>query len=254
MAEKINKKGQVAIWVIIAVIGIALVMVFLLLKKPRIGDITNEDYNPKSFIEQCIRKVVADAGERMLSQGGFLIPENNLSYNNLSVPYLCKNTGNFFPCVNQHPAYIEEMTDILKKDTEPKVENCFAELKNVLERRNILMDSDKLSYSIEFIPGRINVNVQKNVTLSGNIKENLDNFDTKVSSPLYNLGIVATEIVNNEARYCYFEYNGYMLLHPELVIEKTALSDGTKIYTLKDLESGKNLLFAVRGCVLPEGI
>ena len=62
------------------------------------------------------------------------------------------------------------------------------------------------------------------------------------------------EISNQEAKYCYFEYVGYMLLYPKMDIEKFAMSDSTKIYTLKDKKSDKEMNIAIRSCAIPPGI
>ncbi|HLC52957.1 MAG TPA: hypothetical protein VJK03_00280, partial [Candidatus Nanoarchaeia archaeon] len=65
---------------------------------------------------------------------------------------------------------------------------------------------------------------------------------------------VAIEISSQEAKYCYFEYVGYMILHPEFDIQKTALSDSTKIYTIKDIRTEEVMRIATRSCAIPPGV
>ena len=68
------------------------------------------------------------------------------------------------------------------------------------------------------------------------------------------MAVIANEIINQEVKFCYFEYVGYSLLYPDYSIEKTDIDGNTKIYTIKDKQTEKVLLFAVRGCILPAGI
>jgi hypothetical protein len=65
------------------------------------------------------------------------------------------------------------------------------------------------------------------VSINGNINTeksgstaSYSNLNTVVYSHFYELGIVAQEIVSQEARFCNFEQVGYMLIHPEYDISK----------------------------------
>ena len=82
----------------------------------------------------------------------------------------------------------------------------------------------------------------------------IDGFDVQIISPLYDLVNVAVEIANQEAKYCYFEYVGYQVLYPNFDIRKFAFSEGTKIYTIKDKYSDKEMNIAIRSCAIPPGI
>ena len=79
-------------------------------------------------------------------------------------------------------------------------------------------------------------------------------FNADIKSPLYNLAKIAIEIASQQAKFCYFEYVGYMILYPRYSIDVFAMSDSTKIYSIEDRESGKKLNIAIRSCAIPPGI
>lgn len=250
-----NKKAQAVIWVIVALaIVIIIALIFVLRNKPKGGEV-EINYDPSAYIEQCVRKEVLNVVDKMLPQGGFVNNENFKLYNNVSIEYLCNNKGNYLSCINQHPAYINELREEIKKNIFSNVDDCFAQLSELLKERNIQMGAGELFLEIELAPNRIIAKIDREVSLNGKeTSQKIDNWNVEIPSPLYELANTAIEIVNNEAAYCYFEYVGYMVLHPEFIIEKKTLGDSSKLYSIEELKSKKKLQFFVRGCAIPPGL
>jgi hypothetical protein len=87
--------------------------------------------------------------------------------------------------------------------------------------------------------------------------EKIDSFKSALNSPLYNLAVAAQEIASQEARFCYFEYVGFMVFYPQFKIEKKQVSQGleaSKIYIIEDRNTRKKLNIAIRSCAVPAGI
>jgi len=61
---------------------------------------------------------------------------------------------------------------------------------------------------------------------------NFKGFKLGIRTELYELSRLAQEIVSQEAKFCFFDNLGYMLLYPEIKIDKFSVEDGTVIYTL----------------------
>jgi hypothetical protein len=80
-----------------------------------------------------------------------------------------------------------------------------------------------------------------------------EDFEVKISTPLYELAEISMEIVNQEAEFCNFENLGFMIIYPHYDIRKENY-DGSLIYTVTDLPTGHSFKFAVRTCVLPAGL
>ncbi len=247
-----NKKGQIAIWVILAMAIVLIVGLIFLRGKAILPQ--KESISPETFIRQCARQNAESILNEAFMHGGFVQPRVTISYYNQSIPYLCLNIGYFKTCINQHPQLINEIAEQLNDALKPEIEGCFQEMQSQLEKRNVKIELGSLSTDVELAPRRVLINIEREVIVrNGEETARFNSFPLEIQSPLYDLENVALEIANQEAEYCYFEYVGYMLLHPEVHIEKTAISEGSKIYTLTDSKTNKKIKFAVRSCAIPPG-
>lgn len=249
-----NDRGQIALWVIIGVvIVIGILSITLYIKGP--GLVSKDNFTPEGYIELCARDAITKSLDKIILQGGFVDPVNYKLYMGVKSTYLCKNPGYFYGCINQHPILIREMQDELVDTTKTQVEDCFNLLKNEIAKRNMQVEMGIMNISVQFAPDKVfyDINRQMKITKDGNSKS-MNKIRLEVISPVYNLANVAVEIVNQEAKYCYFEYVGYMIYYPRFKIEKFAFSEGTKIYTLTDTKTNKEMNFATRSCVIPPGL
>jgi hypothetical protein len=254
MAIKMNSKGQVSMWIIVSVVVVALVGLFFTFTKGPSGGLISSEGNPETFIKGCVRDVVKDAVDFVLPRSGFVDHRVFTKYNNISVEYLCKNSGLYRPCINQHPAYLRESIDQLEDYVAPGIESCLAELEDNLEERGIDTGISESGFELDFAPGRIFVDLENRIEISREQGSVIEGLNVEVASPLYDLMALAIEISNQESQYCYFNSMGYMLFYPKFEIEKKKLNDGSIIYILKDVASDKELKFAIRGCALPAGL
>ncbi len=254
--KRLNEKGQMMVWVIIAFAIIIIIIIFFLFRgrvnKLDSGAGIEEDL--RGFISNCVKKYVNEVVDIMLPQGGFIKPEHTKMYNGLNVSYLCYNSGNYNPCINEHSLLINEIKSEIKGYIEPRIEQCFQDYKREIEKRQGSINLDVMMLDVDLVPDRIFVSIVRDVNLE--IKEqnyNYDKFNAEIINPVYNLARVAMEIASQEAKYCYFEYVGYMILYPEFKISRDVMSDSTEIYSLKDKKSGKEMNIAIRSCAIPPG-
>lgn len=256
MAKEIkNKRGQMTIWVIIAVVFVAVIVLFFLLRSninPNVSVAVEE--NPRVFISNCVSNYVNEAVDIILPHGGFANPGHSKFYNDINVSYLCYNKGNYNPCVNQHPLLLNEMKKEIQAYAEPRIEQCFQDYKFEMAKREIIVDLEPMALNVEIVPDKILVDLDRRVTITNRGESySLNEFNVEVLNPVYDLGRIAMEIASQEAEYCYFEYVGYMILYPKYKIEKIPMSDSTNIYTIQDKKSGKQMNIAVRSCAIPAG-
>lgn len=249
-----TKRGQIALWTIIAlVIVFFIALLFIFNRSAIIPPQSTKD--PVSFINKCVREEITEALDIMLPHGGFITPTNFKRYRYTEIEYLCENTGYFKPCINQHPMLIREMQQEIKSYTEPRIEHCFETLDAELKSSNYEVTQGPLTFSVELGPDRIYASINKSLTLiKGGETRTFTSFPVEVVNPAYDLAQVANVIANEEAQYCYTEYVGYMLLYPRFDIEKFTLSESTRIYTIKDKYSQKEMNIAIRGCAIPPGL
>lgn len=256
---RFGRKGQITIFIIVAVIIIAAIALFFLLRGESVIEIFKPSMpSPQEDIEKCVKDNVKNAIDIMLGQGGYITPKNFKLYQDKKVQYLCYTNKYYYPCVNQEPLYIERLESEIKSYIQDKVDDCFYSLKQDYESKNYIVSLGASNLQVNLIPKQVEIIIDKKVEVSKNEQiEKFDKFKAKFNNPLYDLAIVAIEAVNQEARFCYFEYIGYMMLYPNVEIEKKAVGEAetsSKIYTIMDRISGKKLYIAIRSCAFPPGL
>lgn len=251
-----NKKGQMTIWIIVAITFVLAIVLFFFFRgeiRPAIEEKIGE--NPRNYITSCVKKNVEDVVDIILPRGGFIFPEHGKLYNDINISYLCYNSGNYNPCVNEHPMLLNEIKNEIKNYIEPRIEQCFQDYKREMAKRNMNVLIGPMKLGVELGPERVYVDIKREIKI-GQKEENynLNNFDVEVISPIYDLARVAMEIASQEAEFCYFEYVGYMILYPKFKINLDIMSDSTKIYIIKDKKSEKEMNIAIRSCAIPPGL
>lgn len=213
---------------------------------------TTVETNPQRFIELCAEEELRNSVNLVLSQGGFIDPLDYKLHNDIKATYLCKNIGLFGPCINQHPMLLNEITLELENKIKPVVDNCFIELKESFEELGyeVNVGEDK-GMNMALAPETVYLEVARSISVS-KAGESTSFNELKISykSSLYNLVGIALDIVRNEAKFCYFEYLGYMNLYPRYILNLKVFSDSTEVYSIKDKNTQEEMNIAIRGCAL----
>ncbi len=254
--QNLGKRGQMTIWIIVAIVIVAIMMLFLFFRGeiiPKVGEKIEE--NPKNYIASCVKENVNDAVEIMLPQGGFISPKHTKLYDDIKIDYLCYNSQYYDSCISEHPILLQEMEEEIHEYIGQKIEQCFQDYKSEQEKNDIIINLGNMEIDVELEQEIVNVKINREVTIikkGENYKVN--NFDVDVESPAYNLGRVAAEIASNEAESCDFDNAKYMITYPRFKISRIPMSDSTKIYTIEDKDTGKKMNVAIRGCAIPTGL
>jgi hypothetical protein len=259
MSSKDNKGGQVTIFIIIAlIIIVAIALVFVLIKKPQ--PIVNYEENPQAYIEKCVGDSLKRNEQKIIEGNLYLNLSNNYILYSINkpqekVPYLCKASQFYTPCINQEPMLIGLVKNEIKGLVEKDAANCFASLQQIMEKSGYEIKSEPLSLEINFEAGDTVADIEKRLILSKNDETRIyERFEARIQSPLYKLIDTARIIVNFESTLCEFNNLGWMEIYPSISIKKFVSGEGTKIYTLTDRETGIKINFAVKTCILPAGV
>ncbi len=249
-----EKRGQIALWIILALALVGIILVFFTFGRNFISS-RGAQFNPQQMIEVCVSDAVDEAVNKMLPQGGFINPVNFKVWNSTNVAYLCFTNGYYSPCISLHPMFLNEMKAEIKSYISPRVEQCFDLMQREAEKRSKTVELGKMDLSITLAPQRVFVNTGRKVTVRD--KEStqaFDNIKVEVVNPIYDLGNVAVEIMNQQIKYCYFENVGYSLTYPQFDIRQEIMSDSTRIYKISDRISGKTLNIAIKSCAFDAGL
>lgn len=253
--KKRDKKAQITIFVIIALIIIVAIALIFSIYKRSPGSLEAWQ-DPQAHIEGCLKQSLEKTEETLIANNGYRnVTSNYLVYYSERVPYLC-NSGSFYvPCVNQEPMFIEKIRKIFQVEVEKDFASCFSSFSRDLKRRGYEIRENSSSINVEMFSEVIAVKVDKDLIISKDEKERrYTTFTAEYSSPIYKLANTARNIVNFESTLCEFNAAGWMNNNRDIQIKKFVTSDQSKVYLLRDYASGKELKFAVKTCVLPAGI
>ena len=116
-----SKKAQITIFIIVALVIVAGVALFFLMKT---GVVPNPlgrkvEVNSNVFLEQCLEDEIQETLEVLMAQGGYI--SNPLSVNfefedekPVNISYLCYTESDYVPCVNQEPMFLKHLKEYLK--------------------------------------------------------------------------------------------------------------------------------------------
>ena len=264
-----DKKAQITIFVIIGVaLIVTIALIFLLTRDisppPSPDDIVNPEEQPEESIEQCVELAAQETADLLIKKGGYITkgffnvtfayPKGYYRqgiYEN--VPYMCYTSRYRTRCIPQEPVLMQHLKDEMMIYLEDKIEECFDEFENEVERKgyDISIDND-YDWDLNLVPGKIKVDIEREViiTKSGD-KRTFDEFNSVATSKLYNFASITQEIVSEEARYCNSNYINMMKYNTWAKITKHVTQDNIRIYTIEDANTQQDFMFAVRGCVLP---
>jgi hypothetical protein len=88
----------------------------------------------------------------------------------------------------------------------------------------------------------------------GESSKTINEFKSVIINPAYDLSKIAIEIASQESKYCNFEILGFMLLYPQYSIDKFRTHDSNSVYTIREIASNKEFIFAIRSCPMPGGV
>lgn len=252
MKMKRGKKGQIAVFVILAIL-ILIVIIFLFIDRKDLTAVFGRESHVDK-IEKCIKET-AEGGIEILSlQGGSIDPKNFYLYEGNKVEYLCYVGENYKKCVMQKPMLKQNIEAELKRYIEPEVEECVESIKVSLEKKGYQVSTNLPEISIDIMPKNVIIDYNVELKIVKETTESYKSIKTSVDSNLYEFIMTTSSILNWEARYGDSETMNYMLYYPQLKVEKKTQGEGSKVYILTSRESGEKFMFAVRSIVFPPGL
>jgi len=254
MNEKrcLSKRGQITIFIIMA-IAIVIVLVLLFVGKEGVFSV----FIPETPMEQ-IKDCIQVAGEEGLSilnmQGGSINPENYFLYDSNKVEYLCYNEEDYKTCVMQKPLLRKSVEWELGDYIKSKATVCIEGVKSSLEKKGYSVESKEPMVSVELALNSILIDTELDLRVEKEGVNNYKNIKIDIDSELYRFVIIASSILNWEAKYGDTEILNYMVYDPLMKVEKKKQGDGSKIYILTSRNTEEEFLFATRSVALPPGL
>ena len=253
-----KKRGQLTIFILIAIMIIAIIILFFLLRNKSPITLTggNEE-SPESFLQNCIKDKFSKGVDLISSQGGYVSNTLNIGYDDKKVSYLCYSTLNYQKCINQEPVLITHLETEIKNYLSVEISSCWDILTLGMQEKGYTVNVKKYNYTgVKLTPGKAIIELKNAEIRLTKTEESLkyNKFRLNFNTKLYDLAVVVQEIVSQEAKFCNFENLGYMMIHPETKITEKTFRDETTIYIVEDRKTKEQFFFAVRSCAIPGGI
>jgi len=249
MTKRMNKKGQLTIFIIIALVIVVGLLIYFLW----IGPSYVYPERERLGFERCVQEVVNENINNLGVNGGFIQPEFFISYKNEIIPYLCYTNLYYENCINQNPFLIDNFQNNLLEASEAEIWACYESSLNALERQGYNVIEGERNLSIELVPGKANIIINAPVVLTGEGSQRFTRFNVAVNSKIYEMLSLSTSIIQFETQYGDSDVTSMMALYPDYVIDKFKQGDGTTIYIIEDKENKNKFQFASRSLVLPPG-
>ncbi|MBS3073954.1 hypothetical protein J4447_00695 [Candidatus Pacearchaeota archaeon] len=250
---KHDKRGQVTLFIIIALVIIAMIALLAYFWND-IKSITVET-TPQSFIESCMNTPIDSAVNDVFLHGGTAAQKNFINYNGEKIEYLCYTNEYYKTCVVQQPLLKQSIERELNSLLKSQAKVCIDSLKEDMTSKGYSVNSDN---RVDFIT---NLSLDKAdfiistpiVFTKGDASQSFSHFTISRRSKLYELIMSAVYILNWEARYGDFDILTFMFSYPDLRLEKLKQSEGSKIYILSSRSTNEKFIFASRSISWPPG-
>ncbi len=245
-----NKRAQLTLFVISAIlIVIAIIIALFMVANSSIHK--TQQQNLRFNFQSCVEDSVQSTMLLLLENGGLLTPPNKISYQSHNYTYLCYAADYYYQCYNYYPILEHLVEGQIHENTRQIVKDCFVSILDDAENTGYQITQKPEEYFVDLLPGKIKIEVEKEITIeSKETSQSFTNFGFELPTDLYELIEVTQNIVNAEAKNCYFDVNKFMVLYPKYNLTRTDYTD-SKIYTLEDRASKEEIKFAVRTCPFP---
>ena len=251
--KKGSKKGQVTIFIIIAIVVVGLAVLFYSFYPQLRSTFISEIESPQAFIQSCLEEDIENTIDKLSLQGGDLDPEFFYQHGRDKLRYLCYSSEYYKLCTVQEPLLKEHIEEEIKEDISAKASECFIELKKVYQDKGYQVTLDEGSMGIELLPKRVVASFNNTLTLRKETAETYDTFRVVLNNNLYELTSIAISIIDFETTYGDAETTFYMDYYRDLKVEKLKQSEGTTVYILTDLNTDKKFQFASRSMAWKPG-
>lgn len=244
------RRGQIAIFVILAIVVVAIVLAVAFF--PGFNVVTSGELNPTVFLRDCVEPQLDETLTKLNAQGGYLQPEHFVAYEGTHIQYLCYTDANYEPCKVQQPLLVGHYENEIKKEISPVARECVGSLADAYERRGYEVQTTPGEVEVDIKTGEIVVDFLTPMTVTRDSVDSFQRFAVSKETEIYDLLLTAVSIVQFESTLGDSETTLYIQYYPDLKIEKIRRSPDT-IYKLSNVVTGDEFSFATRSLVWPQG-
>ena len=241
-----EKKGQVTIFIIMGIVIVSAILVFFLWAKPTYFSESGKKLN----FEGCVEDIVEQTIVKLESNAGFADPKFTYSYNGEKFAYLCYTNKYYETCTVQVPFLKNNFDEQMELDIKEKINTCYINSINELKAQGYSVSQGEVDYDVLIEPGVVRVEIEAPTVIGSS---SFAKFDVRINSPIYDMVMLSTSILQFESKYGDFDTSSAMIYYPDYIISKVKRSDGTTLYILESKIFGDKFQFASRSLAWPAG-
>jgi len=253
MEKRLKTRGQVGIFVIVAVVIVAIILVIFMY--PSLKSVVQGPLNPEAYLKDCISPGVKATIDNLGKHSGYSnLNEGYFVYDGEKIKYLCYVSGYYKTCVNQVPLLTSHFEKELSNSLKPKAQECVNSLVDEYKSRGYGVVVGSVSSESSVMLNKIKISFNSPMTISKEGVQTYKGFDIYVDSQMSELLSIAENVVEYESTLGDSETTYYMSYYPNLRMEKIKLSEGTKVYKLSNIVTKEQFIFASRSLSWPPGL
>lgn len=188
-----NKRGQLTIFIIVAILIIAGIVLFLTLKDKKVSNETNYPTQATpivNYVQQCLDTVSKEVVYDVAEGGGYYLPLHGLSTEDLGIAYYKKGDSYHIPSQDKIE---QEMSKYILIN----FLNC---TNNFSTFKDYKIDRGKPVAKTQITQDNVNINLYYPLTIKkGNFSFEINSFNTKFESPFGLLYDSAKEYIKQES-------------------------------------------------------
>jgi len=241
-----GNRGQVTIFVIVAIVIVSAIIVFLLWVQPTYFSELGGGLN----FEGCVEDVVEQAIDELGPKAGFVSPGFVYNYNGEQFTYLCYTNEYYVTCTVQVPFLknvFDEQMEVLIRE---KIDSCYVNSVDDLKSQGYDVVGGVVDYDVLIEPGVVRVEIDAPTSVGS---QGFSRFNIRVNSPIYDMIMIATSILQFESSLGDSDTSAMMGFYPDYIINKIKRGDGTTVYILENKITGNKFQFASRSLAWPAG-
>jgi len=239
-------RGQVTLFIILAVLIVVLILVFFIFLRP--SSVTA--VSPGFSFEQCVRDSIETSIAGLSRNAGFIQPEFTFPYQGEQYAYLCYTNEYYETCTVQKAFLKQHFEDQLEKKTKGRVNTCYTNSVEDLKDQGYGVRDGTVNYELSLEPNSVIVKLEAPTTIGS---QSFKNFNFKMDSPIYEMVMLATSLVQSEAAFGDASTTELMLYYPEYIVDKQKQGEGTTLYVVEHKLFNYKFQFASRSLVFPAG-
>ncbi len=255
--QDIGKRGQMTLFIIVAVVIVALIILFFLFR----GNVENffgigQEFSPNVYLSDCVEPEIRPAVELLASQGGYQNPEGFITYNKNKIKYLCYTNDDYKTCTIQQPMIEQHFEKELNEMVKDKANRCMSSLIEEYKKRGYQISSapSQIKSEVTLMPGKIHIKFDASLSVSKDgTSRAFNGFEAEMKSEMYDLLFISSSIVEYETELGDSATELYLNYYPNLKIEKIELDNSVTIYKISHVITKEEFTFASRSLAWPAG-